>query len=260
MTGGAGRKNHGLDGRTWLRYSISVWDGLRKSPSEAALAHPAMFPAQLARRLIRTLTEPGDLVLDPFVGSGSTLLAALAEGRRGLGMDISAEYVQLASSRLEGDARVIQGDAADLGSYVEPRSVDLCVTSPPYWNILSRRRSADRRDVRDYDQGGDNIALAASYPEFLAGLGKVFQQVYVALKPGCRIAVVVMDIRRGPSFYPLHMDLSLQLEGMGFELEDIIIWDRRGDYNRLRPLGYPHVFRVNKVHEYILLFRRRPGT
>jgi hypothetical protein len=49
----------------------------------------------------------------------------------------------------------------------------------------------------------------------------------------------------------------LKLREVGFTLDDIIIWDRRREYNNLRPLGYPTVFRVNKVHEFILIFQKR---
>jgi len=50
------------------------------------------------------------------------------------------------------------------------------------------------------------------------------------------------------------------MEQIGYVLEDIIIWDRRREYNNLRPLGYPYVFVVNKVHEYILIFKKPNGT
>ena len=53
------------------------------------------------------------------------------------------------------------------------------------------------------------------------------------------------------------MDITTKLREIGFTLDDIIIWDRRQEYNNLRPLGYPNVFRVNKVHEFILIFQKR---
>ena len=55
-----------LDGKTWLNYSISVWDNIRKSTEEAALSHPALFPTQLAERLISVFSYPNETVLDPF--------------------------------------------------------------------------------------------------------------------------------------------------------------------------------------------------
>jgi len=46
------------------------------------------------------------------------------------------------------------------------------------------------------------------------------------------------------------------MQEIGFELDDIIIWDRQKEYNNMRPLGYPYVFRVNKVHEFVLIFKK----
>src|SRR5712691_6236915 len=67
-----------LDGATWTRFSVSVWSDIRKSPEEFALKHPAMFPVSLVRRLIQCFTTLADhIVLDPFSGSGSTLVAAM---------------------------------------------------------------------------------------------------------------------------------------------------------------------------------------
>ena len=61
---------------------------------------PAPFPVELPRRLILLYTSPGDCVLDPFLGSGSTALAVLHTGRRFIGYEISPEYCELAAKRL----------------------------------------------------------------------------------------------------------------------------------------------------------------
>ena len=65
-----------------------------------------------------------------------------------------------------------------------------------------------------------------------------------------------MDLRKGSRFYPFHSDLARKMEDIGFIFDDIIIWDRRLDYNNLRALGYPSVFRLNKVHEFLLIFKK----
>jgi len=270
-----------LDGRTWTRYSISIWGDIRKSPEELALDHPAMFPVQLADRLVEIFTrQDGELVLDPFCGSGTVLLAALRRGCSAFGMDLSADYLDLAARRLrqaEGvdesrpfsfclvgedttlQARLVRGDALGLLQYVEPESVDLCITSPPYWDILNRRRSADRKDVRNYGDDERDLGNIHQYGEFLTSLQDIFRQVHASLRVGAMCIVVVMDIRKKSDFYPLHIDLVPYLREVGFTLDDIIVWDRRQEYNNLRPLGYPWVFRVNKVHEFLLLFQKRGG-
>ena len=64
----------------------------------------------------------------------------------------------------------------------------------------------------------------------------------------------VMVLRKGPQFFPFHSDLTRKMVDIGFILDDIILWDRRQDYNNLRALGYPTTFRINKVHEFLLVF------
>jgi DNA modification methylase len=76
-----------LDGRTWTRNSISVWNVV-KTPEENKLSHPAMFPVELCKRLIEIYTKRGDTVIDPFMGSGSTLVAARELDRRGIGFEV----------------------------------------------------------------------------------------------------------------------------------------------------------------------------
>lgn len=84
----------------FLDATIDVWD----IPSERAtkVGHPAPFPVALPKRLIELYTYKGDLVLDPFVGSGTTAVAAAESGRHYVGFDTESAYIQLAESRLSG--------------------------------------------------------------------------------------------------------------------------------------------------------------
>jgi adenine-specific DNA-methyltransferase len=63
--------------------------------------HPCQFPVELVERLVLALTDPGEWVLDPYVGVGTTLVAALRQGRRGLGAEIVPEYAAVAWERLD---------------------------------------------------------------------------------------------------------------------------------------------------------------
>jgi DNA modification methylase len=275
-----------LDGKTWLKYSISVWS-IAKTPEEVKLGHPAMFPLELCERLIKIYTRVGDVVLDPFMGSGSVLVAAKKLGRKGIGFEIVPEYVELAKKRLQSveplksrallaftqdikkpeeikkkigqldlEPEIYLEDARNLSKYLKSESVDFCLTSPPYWYVHRRERSADRKESRPYSDLPTDLGNIPDYNMFLNELKKVFQQVHGVLKRGKRCVVVVMDIRVEDRFMPFHMDIVQMMQSIGFTLEDIIIWDRRAEYNNLRPLGYPYVFIVNKVHEYILIFRK----
>jgi DNA modification methylase len=253
------RRANDLDGREWTRSSISVWNDLRWSREEQQLEHPAMFPAMLAERLIRCFTRVSDrIILDPFLGSGSTLVAAQNLGRTGIGVEIYPEFLRLAQTRLRPEPAAIlhQGDARRLRRFVEAESVDFCVTSPPYWDILTRHRSADYKQTRSYGNGRGDLGRCADYARFLAALAQVFAGVYDVLKPGRYCVVNVMDLRKKSRFFPFHADLAAALQNIGFLFDDLIIWDRRQEYNNLRPLGYPSVFRINKIHEYLLIFQK----
>ena len=84
----------------FLEFTKSVWE----FPSESAkkVGHPAPFPVQLPYRLIQLYTFLGEVVLDPFMGSGQTALAAVKTGRRYLGYEINEEYLKLANDRIQG--------------------------------------------------------------------------------------------------------------------------------------------------------------
>lgn len=73
--------------------------------------HPAPFPFELANRLVRMFSFTGDTVLDPFAGSGTTLLAAAKSGRNSLGVEIDSTYCRLAQNRLEAELESLFGEA-----------------------------------------------------------------------------------------------------------------------------------------------------
>ncbi len=266
VPGGRRRRCNELDGRTWTRFSISVWSDLRKSANELALRHPAAFPLELAERVIATFTPgPNSIVLDPFAGSGTTLAAACRLGRQGVGLEIYPAFEAMFQKRLAQECssgncngippRFILDQAHRVGEYLHEGEADLVLTSPPYWDIMLARRSADRQESRPYGENEADLGRIKSYGAYLNALREIFAAVRYCLKPGGYCIVAVMDLRKKNRFFPLHMDLSKEMLRAGYLLDDIIIWDRRHEYNRLRPLGYPSVFRVNKVHEFLLIFR-----
>ncbi len=250
-----------LTGAEWLKNSFSIWRGLGKDTDAAE--HPAPFPVALASRLIDCFAADREgLVLDPFAGSGSSLLAGLRAGMGAVGFDINPDFRDVFERRLSlfevqsPRWRYEVEDARKMGKTVDPGSVEICITSPPYWDILNRKRTADRKAANPYSSNGHDLGNLEDYGEFLDALSAVAGQVGQALRPRGYFILNVMDIRKGPVFYPLHQDASMAVLRSGqFTLEDIVIWDRQSDYNAMRPLGYPRKFIVNKVHEYLLIFR-----
>lgn len=99
-------KREKIDGREstiskeeFLEFTKSVWDFFSESAKK--VGHPAPFPVELPYRLIQLYTFSNEIVLDPFIGSGQTALAALKSGRRYVGYELNEEYLTLAQNRIE---------------------------------------------------------------------------------------------------------------------------------------------------------------
>lgn len=93
-----------------IRMFSNVWHGAPRWRAEPVL-HPTQKPVQLMRWLIQAHTEPGDLILDPYVGSGPVLRAAMDLGRRAIGVEIDPHYCEVAAGRL-GQSVLDFGEAA----------------------------------------------------------------------------------------------------------------------------------------------------
>lgn len=252
------KRINNLTGKEWLQNSFSIWRDIKKTTEEKKLGHPASYPAELAEKLIKTFSKTGSHVLDPFNGIGSTTYACIKVGSSGVGIDLSEEYCRIANERCKDkNIQIINGDSIKILKNFEDSTFDLCITSPPYWDILNMKRSADMKDIKKYSNANDDLGNIHDYNEFLNMIEKVFAEVYRTLKLDRYCIINVMDIRKKDKFYPFHSDIADRMKKIGFIYDDLIIWDRQQDYNNMKPLGYPYRFRINKVHEYLLIFLKK---
>ena len=99
--------------KEFMEWTNGVWNFMGESKKR--VGHPAPFPVELPRRCIKLFSFVGDTILDPFVGSGSTLLACLQTNRVGIGVDIDEKYCELAKKRLltEGQINQLKLDIAE---------------------------------------------------------------------------------------------------------------------------------------------------
>lgn len=259
-------KTNNLTGKEWLQNSFSIWRNLGKTEEEKKLHHPAIFTIKLVSKLIDTFCKPtGGLILDCFAGSGTTLIAGLQKNKDVIGFDLSAEYKKLFIKRATHSYNInpyglenkyCVADSRQLSEKLEFESVDLCITSPPYWDVLNRQRTADNKKNINYSDKHEDLGNIEDYDEFVTSLKSVCEEVFKVMKPKGYFIMNVMDLRKKDKFYPLHIDTARIAKEVGFSFEDILIWDRQPEYNNMRPLGYPFKFVVNKVHEYLLIFRK----
>ena len=103
-----------MEAKEWMKSQIGVWEFYyEKRDIRDKNVHPATFPISLARKVIELFTHEGELVLDPFVGSGTTLIACALTGRKGIGVDIDGGYCELAKNRLLKETKVNRADPTD---------------------------------------------------------------------------------------------------------------------------------------------------
>ena len=137
-----------MTAKEWLKSQIGVWQfNYEARDIRDKSAHPATFPISLAKKVIQLFTHEGELVIDPFVGSGTTLVAARDCNRNAVGFDLQQKYIDLCEERLSqgslfNDVKqiAVQDDARCISRYFEPETVSLIWTSPPYANLLNRER------------------------------------------------------------------------------------------------------------------------
>jgi methylase of polypeptide subunit release factors len=264
-----------LTGRDWIKFTKSwfICDSRRYLRNKDTELHPARFPEEMVSEFIEFFTKPGEWVLDPFCGSGATLVACQETGRHGVGVELSADYAQVARRRLmsldcDTHLRVLQGDAREAAGLLDPaRQFDFIITSPPYFNMLRKSRggvdSAAKKRARaglDTHYGDDRRDLGniADYEDFVEELGSVFDGLAPLLKPRRYLVVVIQNLRdTDGEVRPLAWDLTRRLSGR-YSFQGERIWCQNS-----KPLGiwgYPTVFVPNVHHHYCLIFRLRPET
>ena len=268
-------KLNDLTAREWMPETVSVWRqkglGAGHPDAEIEKQHPAPFSFTDVARLVRFFTKAEQTVLDPFVGIGSTLKAAAVEGRKGIGIELSPHFADLARQRLQTeldgnllanrDQQVIEGDSREVLPTLESDSVDLVVTSPPYWNILHKKDHKARQEREDKglatrysDDDHRDLGNIESYEVFLDEVTSIFAECGRVLRAKQHLCAVVGDFRDGGRYRMFHADLATRLEEeTPFVLKGVTILYQA--HKRVFPYGYPAAFVPNLHHQYILILR-----
>lgn len=201
---------------------------------------------QVARNLILKYSKVGDVVLDAFLGSGTTLIECKLLGRHGIGVDINEEAIMLAWDRLnfkykpdkvalstisaylnnqnnetqqkewiEPMIKLYHGDARNLDK-IKDEEIDLIATHPPYASIIPYTKKA-KLEVQ-----GD-LSEVVSVAEFVSEMKKVAEEFYRVLKPGRYATVLIGDTRRHRHFVPIAYRVMQAFLEVGFILKEDII-------------------------------------
>ena len=260
-----------LTAKEWMQSQIAVWEFYyEKRDIRDKNIHPAVFPIALPSKCIELFTHQGELVLDPFVGSGTTLVAAQDLGRNAVGFDLKADYVEYANERVldneDGLSQIaVHDEALRIPDYFEDSIVSLCMTSPPYANLLNRKRKNKskrgnlREDehylkVQQYSKDSRDLGTM-DVEEYADALGDIFGGILPLLKPRGHCVINITDYWWEGKRVPIHISVVDALQKVGYELRNTIIWDRRNIVNKVGIFGWPsNYITLTTTFEYLLHF------
>jgi len=236
-----------LSSSEWLQFTRTVFSS--KFPKilghELRRKHPEHKSPNLIGQLVAFFTKQEDLVLDPFAGTGTTLLAAALLGREAIGFEIAPAWIDIyyrICKKLSIPRRkLVEGDCSELLSSLPRNSVDFILIDPP--NPLNV--SEWRRENHTPDKPVDS---------FFKFMLKVFNHCYRSLRDQKFMAVFTRNLYQNGRYIFLTPWYASVAAEAGFSLKGEKIWENPGE--KLRPYGYPHSYVPNIVHYTILIFQK----
>lgn len=210
------------------------------------------FAPQIARNLILNYSEEGETILDPMVGSGTTLIEAKLLHRNAIGIDINKDAVSLTEKALDFEYKtkakqtVEIGDARDLSSF-DDNQFDLIIAHPPYLNIVKYSDGENKND----------LSSISSLPKFLKEIEKVAAELFRVLKPNKFCAILIGDTRKAQHFVPISYNVLQLFLNAGFALkEEIIKAQHNCTYSKRWEMKAKEYKFYLIMHEHLFVFRK----
>lgn len=278
---------NGLCATEWAALSSSVWNDVSSARAKRHLDHGATFPEKLCYRLIQMYSRTDDVVLDPFLGTGTTVVAAIKNNRQAIGIELTDRFFSVATdtvnnainsiepdlfneNNINPNFQLLQGDCCEVLKTLDEGSVQVTITSPPYADLIhkvvddrknrhkhSKFVSANGATTNLYSDDEKDLGNM-DIDKYMEKVDQIMVELFRVTKPGGYNAWVVKDYRdtrNGIPYVDLHSRIASSAEKAGFAYHDLIIWDQN-QHRKLVLLGYPSVFYVNQNHSYIVITRK----
>ena len=260
-------KVNDLNLNRWKEYNDIITDSLwilnkRDNSGVHHAGYWGNFIPQIPNQLLRRYTKKGEWVLDPFLGSGTTLIEAQRLGRNAVGIELSKKVLDQTKRNIAKEANPIKiklefinGDSASVDlqkviSDLEIKSFQFQIFHPPYWDIIK------------FSESKSDLSNAKSIDDFLKVFGKVLDNCLPHLDKKRFAAVVISDKYSGGEWIPLGFYVMQEVIKRGMILKSTIVKNfdettaKRNQKELWRYRALAGGFYVFK-HEYIFVFQKR---
>jgi DNA modification methylase len=259
-----------INARNWRDYkdivTNSLWViGSRSRDGTHTGKYHGNFVPQIPYQVIRRFTKPGDIILDAFLGSGTTLIESRRLGRHGIGIELVDSIADEARELIDAQENphntwqeVIKGDSTNIETiedvrrileYREREKVQMLVMHPPYHDII--KFSDNPRDLSNM----------RTVTEFLDAFKKVVYRTYDLLEQEHFLVVVIGDKYSDKEWIPLGFRTMEAIQSVGYSLKSIVVKNMEGNrakrnlQNLWRQRAFKGDYYIFK-HEYVLFFQK----
>lgn len=242
-----------LNPNSFVFETTTIWDfPVRGNWSTHKSDYRGNFAPQIPRNIINQYSKEGELVLDPMVGSGTTLIEARLMNRNAIGIDINPAALEITNSRINfksdnsSEQKAYIGDVRNLEK-ISNDSIDLIVTHPPYFNLVTY---SDGKNPKD-------LSSISNLPDFIRELRIGIKEMFRVLKADRYCSILIGDTRKGQHLVPLASFVLNAFLLEGFILKEQIIKTQHNTKfeNRWRVSAKKYNFYLI-MHEHLYVFRK----
>ncbi len=265
-------KLNDLTGKEWIKFTKTWFVHRPPKRKEDEVLHPAKFPETLVKEFITFFTKKEEWVFDPFLGTGSTLIASGELNRNAVGIELQKKYYNTSVRRVKkgkynSTIIPINGNSLNAIKLINMQGLpvdkfDYVITSPPYWNQLERNslRQTKRKNSgldTKYSSDKNDLGNITDYNNFIEFQAKIFDVVWDLIKAGGYLTIITNNVYNESKLYPLAFDTAISLTNRNDKswiLKDEKIWLQ--DDKPLIALGVNNAWVGNRHHQYCLIFRK----
>lgn len=231
----------------WLKFTRTVLTETfpKTLGHELRRKHPDYKSPFLLGQLLAFFTKERDMILDPFAGTGSTLVAAALMNRESVGFELYKKwidiYYEICKTHEIPRQKLVQGDCVHLSRYLPAESVDFILMDPP--NIL-----------KPVEWLGKDLKGEQAFDLFFSMMEELFVNCRKVLRNKKYLAVFTKNLYQEGGYVYITPHFAAAGQHAGFILKGEKIWENTAE--KLRPYGYPHTYVPNVVHYNILIFQK----